>query len=313
METKTGLRSYLFHSREPPNHLPSVESLFERANTLLSRQNESQKEDTINKFLFTKSEWETALGPFWTKKPSPSFAISSPLAGATFIANAQEAMIDTTPASYDEDGLSGAFRMADFTQMLLEQNKVRPSTESAYYLSLTLSLIKDNLDIAGANDIFTDYSADTTAHSAQLTYRMEDMLSGVATDDTRLVKMLTEAADGPGAFNYYNARVLANVLARSLEKGALSVELVKEMQDKIQLGQEGIVYFTSSGWFKANQSADSFLSIALLTSLLPKIDKQQISDWRHRAIRDVTSFNFAKSGSPYRTGTVILSTFAVGY
>src|SRR5690606_18404892 len=122
----------------------------------------------------------TALAPFWTKKPSPSFAISSPLAGATFIVSAQKSVTEATPASYDEDGLSGAFRMADFTQMLLEQTKIRLSTDSAYYLSLTLSLIKDNLDIAGANDIFTDYSADTTAHSAQLTYRLEAMLSDVA-------------------------------------------------------------------------------------------------------------------------------------
>lgn len=47
---------------------------------------------------------------------------------------------------------------------------------------------------------------------------------------------------------------------------------------------------------------DSFLSFALLHSLLPRIDKEQIATWRERSVRDVTSFNFAKSGSPYRTG-----------
>lgn len=129
--------------------------------------------------------------------------------------------------------------MADFSQTLLEANTVSPSVDSVYYLSLVLSLIKDNLDIAGANDIFKDYHSETTAHSAQLTYKLDALLSGVAIGDEKLIELLLEAADGPGAFNYYNARILAEYLTRSLEKAELETAYVKDLQEKIQLGQEG--------------------------------------------------------------------------
>ena len=151
--------------REATPSSVSVETLVELAEKSLKPADDWEG----NASLFPSIEdWDAALGPFLAAAPKSALAITNSLNGATYLVEPAVSSTGINRMSRDADGYSAAYRIAQYVVKLsrIPHFKVQsaPSEVRESYLrnlTLTVQLVEDNLALAGATGLWTDYNTDT--------------------------------------------------------------------------------------------------------------------------------------------------------
>jgi hypothetical protein len=143
----------------------SVETLVELAEKSLKRA--ETWEENANLFPSVDA-WNATLAPFLDSAPKSALAIANSLGGAAYLVDPVVASVDVRKMSRDADSYSAAYRIAQYVAKLSRLPHFRVQTapvevRDAYLrnIALTVQLVDDNLGLAGANGLWTDYNADT--------------------------------------------------------------------------------------------------------------------------------------------------------
>lgn len=151
--------------REATSSSVSVETLVELAEKSL-KPAETWEE---NSNLFPSvQDWDAALAPFLASPPKSALAITNPLYSAAYLIEPDIASANVRNLTRDADSYSAAYRIAQYVARLSRIPHFRVQTAPVdvrdHYLrnlTLTVQLVRDNLSLAGANGLWTDYNADT--------------------------------------------------------------------------------------------------------------------------------------------------------
>jgi E3 ubiquitin-protein ligase listerin len=148
----------------------------------------------VDHLLPHPSQWEAAIEPFLDIPPKPSLAITDPLSGCVHLVeragNTNLSLAMDLPR--DSKGYSTAIRIASYTTRLLKVNDVFPfldqNHQTAIFKSIVLimQLANDNLGLAGANHLWTQYSPDVE----------EDILEFISDAHSIIVKLLQAGLGG---------------------------------------------------------------------------------------------------------------------
>lgn len=229
----------------------SVETLVDLAKELL--KSSSGNED-LEKILPKTEEWNLALLPFLQVSPRRSLAFSNPLEGAIYLV--QSDLADQRPSKIprDAEGYSPAFRMAQFfTKLfkeadLLDRVSVAIKQTLLQNVALTYQLASDNLGLAGANNLWADYNAETEADAITFmddaqTLIMSQLktLSSSWTDHNDRSQLLSWATDllsqcpeVPSTPAYYLCRTFSVLLGQMVELCAWQNSSTSELQDALK-------------------------------------------------------------------------------
>tara|TARA_R110002003_G_scaffold391_15_gene19527 strand:- start:14357 stop:17701 length:3345 start_codon:yes stop_codon:yes gene_type:complete len=142
--------------------------------------------DVLQSVLPSLQDWDSALTPFLEAPPKPALAITNPLGGAVYLVKqhrlpseihteanthssaSNQSKVHTGNVSRDADGYSAAYRITQYVTRLFKESEMFPvdvipsSTLDAYLrnIALTVQLADDNLGMAGANGLWSDYNTD---------------------------------------------------------------------------------------------------------------------------------------------------------
>ncbi|KAH0559624.1 hypothetical protein GP486_003863 [Trichoglossum hirsutum] len=172
----------------------SIRSLVSRAQRLLGESPPESSRQLADLLLPHSSQWELALQPFLEIAPKTSMAITDPLASCVFMVE-RTGITDPSPITRlprDSNGYSIAIRIASYTVNLLKDSDVfallDQSKQAATFkgIVLAMQLANDNLGLAGANNLWNQYSPDIE----------EDMLEFVSDAHSIVVKMLRGGING---------------------------------------------------------------------------------------------------------------------
>jgi hypothetical protein len=151
--------------REATPSSVSVETLVELAEKSLKPA--ETWEENANLFPSIQ-DWDAALAPFLASAPKFALAITNSLNGAAYLVESTTSAADIRKISRDADGYTPAYRIAQYVAKLsriprFSMQSAPSDVRDAYLrnLTLTVQLVEDNLGLAGANGLWTDYNADT--------------------------------------------------------------------------------------------------------------------------------------------------------
>jgi hypothetical protein len=143
----------------------SVETLVELAEKSLKPAQTWEENSNLFPNL---NEWDAALAPFLALVPKSALAIANTLHGAAYLVEPATMSTENRAMSRDADGYSAAYRIAQYVAKLTRIPHFRVQTapvevRDAYLrnIALTAELVEDNLGLAGANGLWTDYNTDT--------------------------------------------------------------------------------------------------------------------------------------------------------
>ncbi|KAF1925875.1 uncharacterized protein M421DRAFT_7637 [Didymella exigua CBS 183.55] len=164
--TQHSIHDLIHHGlREATPSSVSVETLVELAEKSLKRA--EVWEENANLFP-SIDDWNLALAPFLDSAPRSALAIANSLYGAVYLVDPAVASAAVQKMSRDSDGYSAAYRIAQYVAKLSRIPHFRVQTaplevRDAYLrnIALTVQLVNDNLGLAGANGLWTDYNTDT--------------------------------------------------------------------------------------------------------------------------------------------------------
>ncbi|KAI9765177.1 MAG: hypothetical protein M1840_007770 [Geoglossum simile] len=172
----------------------SIQSLVGRAQKLLEDSPPESSRQLVDHLLPRPPQWEAAIEPFLYIPPKPSLAITDPLAGCVHLVersgNTDSSLAMDLPR--DSNGYSTAIRIASYTTRLLKANDVFSSLDQDNQIAifkgivLIMQLANDNLGLAGANHLWTQYSSDVE----------EDILGFISDSHGIIVKLLRAGLGG---------------------------------------------------------------------------------------------------------------------
>ncbi|KAF2997626.1 hypothetical protein E8E13_004402 [Curvularia kusanoi] len=143
----------------------SVETLVELAEKSLKT---AQTWEENSNLFPNMAEWDAALAPFLALAPKSALAIANTLHGAAYLVESDAASNEIRAMSRDADGYAAAYRIAQYVAKLARLPHFRVQTaptevRDAYLrnIALTAELVEDNLSLAGANGLWTEYNTDT--------------------------------------------------------------------------------------------------------------------------------------------------------
>lgn len=259
----------------------------------------------MERLLFAEEHWKPALSPFLQSIRNPSLAIANPIGGCIFLID-DDSSDTSIPGSIvrDGQGVSTALRMGIFTIEFLKAMDVFDKRDNPlidifsgiseearsnllFYLTLTLELAKDNISIAGVNDLWTgnlpevemeaeDFVSDAQKFVANCL--KEGELAGYVLS---VIDRLTEASAQQSTSGFYSARVLAGLISELSEHQKISPE-------------------KSQGWLKSvdvRRGLDVFRSTAILTGLSDSLEHHKDTEkLRNELVSDLTGVSVSKAG-----------------
>lgn len=286
--------------REPEDVELSLHTLAEKARDLINRAPEPERAGLVERLLFTAEQWRPALRPFLGRVRNVSLAITSVVGGCVFLV-ADDVAEDLGAGSVvrDGQGVSSALRMGVFTVEFLKAVGAfergtadifsgvseEAGVDLFFYLTLALEIAKDNIGIAGANDLWTGYSTEVEAEVEEFVSNAQLFVANCLKEGETVVYLavdkLMEAALQQTATGFYAARVLARLIADLAEYQRASAE-------------------RAQCWIKSvnvRKDTDVFRCTAILTGLAESLEHSKDADrLRNELASDLTGVPAAKAG-----------------
>lgn len=229
-------------------------------------------DDMANVFPTTK-DWDSALAPFVNAAPKSSLAITNPLGGAVYRVESKEPPAEIRRMSRDADGYSAAYRITQYVTRLLKHpdlfpiNLIPADTLAAYLrnIALTIQLANDNLGLAGANGLWTDYNPDvetdamtfTSDAQAFVTEELKHLAARWSKDnaDESLViwaiQLLSKIEGDESPQAYYNARTYSVLIADAIEIAGWKSSQNTHLQDTLRTLRKAKEAFPLLGFLNA--------------------------------------------------------------
>ncbi|KAI5848931.1 hypothetical protein BZA05DRAFT_339706 [Tricharina praecox] len=236
---------------EPTSEHLDIDYLAAKAASLVKGVPKETADMLVAKLLFSEEEWESAIAPHPRKVNSLSLAISNPLGGAIFLVG-DDATEKGGEAFWDSEGYSTVLRMALFSTKLVKElagfviaDEVK--SQLLYYILLVQEVAKDNLSVAGANQLWKDHEMEpemlvftsATQHWAQAA-----LAAGGARE--KLVERLMQRSRGADAATFYAARALSIVLADLTERDQVFREMAVSWVDSNDVWKDGDVFLSTA-------------------------------------------------------------------
>lgn len=284
--------------REPEDVELSLHTLAEKARDLINRAPESERAGLAERLLFTGEHWRPALQPFLGRVRNVSVAITNAVGGCVFLV-ADDVTEPGLVVVRDGQGVSSVLRMGIFTVEFLKAvgafegsagDIFSGVSEEArvnllFYLTLVLEIAKDNVGIAGANNLWTGFSAEVEAEVEEFVSNAQLFIANCTKEGEPAVYLamdrLMEATLQQTATGFYAARVLARLIADLTEYQRTSTE-------------------QTQGWIKSvnvRKATDVFRCTAILTGLAESLEHSKDADrLRNELASDLTGVPAAKAG-----------------
>jgi hypothetical protein len=203
----------------------------------------------------TTDDWKAALAPFLASAPKSALAVTNSLGGAVYLVEPTSSSTDVRKTSRDADGYSPAYRIAQYVVRLFKNSELfkmedAPTDLRDTYLrniALTTQLAGDNLGLAGANGLWTDYNTDVETDAMMF---MSDAHSFVAHELKRLTEAWSESNDDSvlawannilsqieidnSTQTYYAARTYSSLVADTVEINGWKNALTAQIQDQLK-------------------------------------------------------------------------------
>lgn len=246
----------------------SITTLVRLAQEVL--QNAGADDEALQALTPNTEAWREALAPFLEIPPLSSFAITSPLKGAVhLVADAAEhkRALSSLRAPRDADGFSIPLRIAQYTSMLLKNNTIVEALSEEHLaelltlLVLTADLANDNLGVAGANPLWTQYTpevesemSDFVSNSQQLIHNWlehspdwmdADTQSSKATFVRRAIHALLDNTDGLSPKSYRNAAAYCSLASELVELHGWHNRNTGTVEKQVQDAQKNKQSFTT--------------------------------------------------------------------
>lgn len=231
--------------------------------------------EDMEKVIPTLGDWDAALGPFFSIAPRSSLAITNSLGGAVYAVDSKESFGKIKAMSRDVDGYSAAYRIAQYFTRLFADSSLS-SLESmpagsrdsfVRNLAITIQLANDNLGLAGANGLWSEYNSDVEidamsflSEAQKLINQDVDRLKSSWSDSTTGASATTWAIellstiDGTASPRaYYAARAYSNIISEAFESiGWKSTENAL-LQDTLKALRRSRELFPTLGFLHAFQ------------------------------------------------------------
>ncbi|KAJ4992972.1 hypothetical protein SVAN01_01676 [Stagonosporopsis vannaccii] len=233
----------------------SVETLVELAETSLKPAETWE----ANSNLFPSAQdWNTALAPFLASAPNLALAITNTLNSAAYLVDSAVAPADNRTMSRDADGYSAAYRIAQYVARLSRMPQFRVQTAPVEVrdlylrnLALTVQLVEDNLGLAGANVLWTDYNIDTEndalAFKSDAAEYTTQELNGIhgptsAANDSQdenglltwALSLLSQIPTSTSTNAYYTARAFSSLVSKAVSLHGWKSSWTVHLQDTLK-------------------------------------------------------------------------------
>lgn len=242
--------------REATPSSVSVETLVELAEKSLKPAETWE----ANSNLFPSAQdWDAALDPFLTCAPKSALAITNTLSSAAYLVEQSGASADMRKIGRDADGYSAAYRIAQYVARLsrIPQFKLQtaPAEVREIYLrnlALTVQLVEDNLGLAGANGLWTEYNTDTendamsfksdaagyTTQELTGLYGSTSPLPTTSQNEQSLLtwaqSLLDQIHTSTSTQAYYDARAYSSLISTAISFHGWKSSWTAEMQDTLK-------------------------------------------------------------------------------
>lgn len=283
-----------------------VDHLAERAVKLHDLTADSYRASLLSGLLPDDTEWEEMLRPFLNISPNTSMAIGSKFAGAIHIIDQTPYASNAEPASgvnRDGEGYSPALRCWILVTRLSQSTNLLKHSELECQdiiirnLILVLDLAKDNLSLAGANNLWlpptpeVETSIEELISYAQMT--VQDWLHAQSERWTGVIEYFADNASDLTSFSFYNARALSFIYS------------VISEDSKRPLGKKDVpkVY---TAW--SRESKHALKTVALLSGL--NVDSKanaQADRFVNELVDELTEANAPVDSEAYLIKLVLLS------
>ncbi|KAI1134401.1 hypothetical protein F5Y05DRAFT_422708 [Hypoxylon sp. FL0543] len=242
--------------------------------------------------------WRQELAPFLQDIPNQSLSLTTAIGGAYFLPTSSSTTLDTS-VQRDRNGCSIPGRMAMYTTKLLSAGfqlnavSLPKQVEIMVYLSLTISLVTDQLTVMGENKVWSSLS------SAAILTDAEDLVSSAR----RVITGMTVDADGwrDGA-GTEKSRLIHDIIRRLIEDaqsltpmGLYSArslsELLQALTENHGFPSSGEKWLVDLDIFKSTPST-AFPAVAVLSGLGEAVSASRtVSTFCNRLVSDVVGAN----------------------
>ncbi|KAL7276533.1 hypothetical protein RUND412_000456 [Rhizina undulata] len=303
---------------EPTEEHLSLDYLASKAKELVNRAPENARAALSEKLYFSEEQWSDALEPFLRGIRNVSLAITNSLGSCVFLVENESSDISSAKIARDEMGFSGALRMAMFTINFLremgslnrrkdahpvdifENMSVESRTRLFYHVALVLEIAKDNLAIAGTNDLWNEYSPDIEAEIMKFVSDAQQFVADCLyeqeyisayqgnTNETALYLLktwdrVTEDSKGKSLKAFYAARVMAFIVADLAEN-------VPHAAERHQAWKQDV---------NVRKTQEIIQTAGMLSGMADLFERRKLKDgekFRNELISDLTGIPAAKAG-----------------
>lgn len=256
--------------REASQSSVSVETLVDLAKQ--SVKSGSEWAD-MSKVFPSLDDWNSALKPFVSTMPKSSLAITNPLGGGVYLVESGTPTSEMNKIPRDADGYSAVYRITQYVTRLFKDSdlfpieKVPEATQATYLhnIAIAIQLADDNLGLAGANGLWTEYNPDVEADAisfmsdAQLfvTQQLKRLAATWSEDDSEstllfwAVKLLSKDKPDTPAEAYYDARVYSTLVSTAIEIAGWKAALTAQLKDVLDSIRKTKAVFSLLGFLNA--------------------------------------------------------------
>jgi hypothetical protein len=293
---------------------------------ILVKEAISSKSKRLNtlydKLLFSEEEWEATISPFLREIKNPSLAISNPLSGCIFLVENEPS--EGTTTTWNAEGYSTILRMSLFVMKFIEALRntgeiivigAERGSRLLRWIMVVQELVKDNLNIAGTNDIWKNHSPEVDAEIIEFTSSIQRLILSIMDSSSgqhyfaaAVTLPLLERCGNTSVEAFYSARALAKAYADLCEAHQIFKERYVRDVDKDDMWKSTGNFVPCSLAGDLLTAADIFRSAALLVGTagtLPQMERERVWMGMIGTLLGVSSANAATSGkdtsAQYRT------------
>jgi E3 ubiquitin-protein ligase listerin len=288
---------------------PSIDTLVERTLGIIKQTDDSERTTIMEALLPDLPTWVSALTPFLSLQPKQSLAITNRLGGAIFLVS-DSPPPENTAVEYDQEGYSVLLRLATYSVGVLKSTNIfetlPPSVQGPTLVSLLLTadLANDNVTLAGANNIWSIYSADFEIEMVDFISDMRAITAKALSTQTTLpdawpnigITMLPEFSEQDSLILEIVKKQLersASLTTEAFYRGQVASGAISDI-----LEEAGHAWKSADAQLKqlnVRKNPNAFVSIAILTGFSTALYNSKEADrLRNELVSDLTGLDLIK-------------------